>query len=239
MKIDYVIVSCNDNPTYFDFWEIVKKLWIDLIGIKPILVKISNNDIVEDHGDYIIHNFRSIQGIDTGFQSQVARMYVTKFYKDSVCLTSDIDMLPLSKKYFTEKITSYDDNSLVVFSSDAYKGIDRYPICYNAAKGKLFDEILNFGDTFEAYSNKLLSYGWGWDTDELYFGRCVNNYSDQNKIIKLHRGFSSSIPSGRIDRSSWVYTEESLLNEEYIDSHSLRPYSKNKTKVDKLVQILI
>jgi hypothetical protein len=48
MKIDYVIVSSDDNPLYLDFWEIVKRLWIDLIGIKPILVKISDNDNVEE-----------------------------------------------------------------------------------------------------------------------------------------------------------------------------------------------
>ena len=38
MIIDYAIVSTNDNPTYKDFWEVVKPVWINHIKIKPILV---------------------------------------------------------------------------------------------------------------------------------------------------------------------------------------------------------
>ena len=88
MKIDYSIVSCDDNPLYSNFWDIVKDLWINLIGIKPILVKISDTDEIENYDNYIIHNFKKIEGINTGFQSQIARMYVTKFYPEDVCLTS-------------------------------------------------------------------------------------------------------------------------------------------------------
>jgi hypothetical protein len=239
MKIDYAIVSSDDNPLYFEFWEIVKRLWIDLIGIKPILVKISDNDNVEDFGNYIIHNIKSVEGVDTGFQSQVARMYVTKYYQDYVCLTSDIDMLPLSKKYFTENIQVYNNDSLVIFSSDAYKDINRYPICYNAAKGKIFDEILQFDESFEDYTKKLLSFGWGWDTDELFFGMKVNSFENQDKIIKMVRGWERGIAPHRIDRSKWEYSTDELIKQNYIDSHSLRPYSEHKTEINKLVNTII
>ena len=100
MKIDYVIVSTDDNKLYSDFWEPVKNLWFNLVGIKPLLVKITDNDDVVEYDDCIIHNFKKIDGINTGFQSQIARMYVTRYYQNSVCLTSDIDMLPLCKKLF-------------------------------------------------------------------------------------------------------------------------------------------
>jgi hypothetical protein len=239
MKIDYAIVSSDNNPLYFEFWEIVKRLWIELIGIKPILVKISDNDNVEDYGDHIVHNIKSIDGVDTGFQSQIARMYVTKYYKDYVCVTSDIDMLPLSKKYFTETTKDYDDNSLVIFSSDAYKDVNRYPICYNAAKGGLFDEILQLDDSFEDYVKKLLSLGWGWDTDELFFGMKVNSFKNQEKIIKLNRGWEKGIASNRIDRSQWGYSIDSLISQNYIDSHCLRPYTDHKIEIDKLINTII
>lgn len=239
MKIDYVIVSCDDNPTYFDFWDVVKKLWFELVGIKPILVHITDNDEIVNYGDYIIHNIKSVEGVDTGFQSQVARMYVTKFYKNYVCLTSDIDMLPLSKNYYTSDITEYDDNSLLIFSSDAYSNINRYPICYNAAKGSLFDEILGLDDTFEKYVKKLLSLNWGWDTDELFFGMKVNQYPNQNKIIKLNRRWFDGVASKRIDRCKWVYNIDDLRNHNYIDSHSLRPYLKYKQQIDLIVNSLI
>lgn len=58
MKIDYAIVSCDENPFYSDFWEPVKKLWTKLIGVKPLLVKISNNNNVYEFDDHIIHNIK-------------------------------------------------------------------------------------------------------------------------------------------------------------------------------------
>jgi hypothetical protein len=239
MKIDYVIVSTDNNPTYYEFWDVTKKLWYNLVGIKPILANITDNNNIIDNGDHIIHNIKSVDGVDSGFQSQVARMYITKYYQDYVCLTSDIDMLPLSKKYFTENIQNYNDDSLVIFSSDAYTNVNRYPICYNAAKGRLFDEILQLDESFEEYTKKLLSYGWGWDTDELFFGMKVNSFKDQDKIIKLNRGWGNGIALNRIDRSNWSYSTDQLIDQNYIDSHSLRPYSKHKTEIDKLINIII
>jgi hypothetical protein len=238
MKIDFAIVSTDDNPMYSEFWPIVKNLWFNLIGIKPILVKISDTDEIIENNDCIIHNIKKIDGINTGLQSQIARMYVTKFYKDSVCLTSDIDMLPLSKKYFTSDITNLDNDSMVIFSSDAYHNIDRYPICYNAGKGSLFSEILNLDCSFEEYCNKLLSYRWGWDTDELYFGKMINSYNNQNKIIKLKRGWEFGMAKERLDRVRWGYNTDGF-KDQFIDSHSLRPYSKNKIEIDKIVNLVL
>jgi hypothetical protein len=239
MKIDYAVVSCDENLLYSEFWEPVKKLWFNLIGITPLLVKISNNNDVYEFDDCIIHNIKKIEGVDTGFQSQIARMYVTKYYEEKICLTSDIDMLPLSKKYFTDDIKEFDGDSLIIFSSDAYQGVERYPICYNAAKGKLFNEIMNFEDTFELYCQKLNKMGLGWDADELYFGNKVNTFTNQNKIIKLNREWEYGRAKKRIDRAFWNYNIEQLKSQNYIDSHSLRPYSKYKSEIDKIIDYLI
>lgn len=233
MKIDYVIVSTNDNPTYYEFWDIVKDLWINLIGIKPILVEICDEDSVTDFGSYIIHRLKRVENIDTGFLSQIARMYVTKFYGKKVCLISDIDMLPLNKDYFTTSIEDLDNDSLVIFSSDAYETVKRFPMCYNAAKGDLFVEILNLDESFTEYVKKLNSLKLGWDTDELYFGERVFNYPNKDKIIYLKRGWINGVASNRIDRVNWNYSDSKL--NEYIDSHSIRPFSIYKHEILKLI----
>jgi hypothetical protein len=239
MKIDYAIVSTDGNNLYDGFWDLINPIWSKHIGIKPILVKISDKDLITDNGDHIIHEIKKIDGIDTGLQSQISRMYVTKFYEEKICLTSDIDMIPLSKNYFNENIDQYDQESLLIFTSNGYNGVDRYPICYNAGKGKLFSKILEINDSFEDYCNKLLSFGWGWETDELYFGLMIKKYLDQNNIIKLNRSWFNDSESTRIDRSNWSYNPEKVKSGEYIDSHSLRPYSQHKTEIDKLINKLI
>lgn len=240
MIIDYAIVSTNDNPTYKDFWEVVKPVWINHIKIKPILVNIGDYDEVIDNHDHIIYNIKKIEGIDTGFQSQVSRMWVTKFFEEKVCLISDIDMLPMSEKYFKENVIDVDDNSMVIYSADAYNPyIDRYPMCYISAKGKTFDEILQLSryNNFENFCRSLIKRGQGWNTDELFFGEYVNKFKDQNRIVKLNRGWSNGRADWRIDRIYWEYNTEEIDN--YIDSHLLRPYSNYKEIIDKLIEDLI
>jgi hypothetical protein len=239
MKIDYVIVSCDDNELYSDFWEVTKKLWNNIINIKPILVKITDNDTITEYDDCIIHNIKKVDNIDTGLQSQIARMFVTKYYPNNVCLTSDIDMLPLSKSYFTNNVENYDDDKLIIFSSDAYTNTNRYPICYNAAKGELFNEILNLNVTFEQYCNRLIEFNWGWDTDELYFGKMVNQYLNQDKVVKLKRGWVNGMAINRIDRVLWMYNLDQLKQQGYFDSHSLRPYKQYQKEIDFLVSQIL
>lgn len=240
MDIDYVIVSTDNNPLYSDFWEVIKPVWYNKINIKPLLVNISDNDSVIEQNDCIIHNIKSIDGIDSGFQSQIARMYITKFYTDKVCLTSDIDMIPISKKYFKDTVKEYDNSDIVIYSSDSYKkNTIRYPICYNASLGSTFCDILNLNEySFEEYCKMLLDRNQGWGTDELYFGECVNNYKGTNKIVKLNRGWDL-FANKRIDRSNWGYDLKKLHEGFYIDSHSLRPYSIYKTEIDKLINNIL
>lgn len=242
MKIDYAILSTNEKPLYKDFWPVVKPVWVDYIKIKPILIIISDVDEVVDHGDYIIFKINQIKGVDTGLQSQIARMWITKFYPNEVCLISDIDMLPMNEDYFKKNIEDIDDNSLVIYSSDAYpEQKKRFPMCYNAAKGTTFSEILGLNefDTFEIFCRELVKRGEGWNTDELFFGEKIYSYYNQNKIVKLKRGWDSGIANLRLDRIRWHHEPyDSKKVKEYIDSHLLRPYSTYKIKIDKLIKEL-
>jgi hypothetical protein len=235
MKIEYAIVSSNNNRTYLDFWPIVNNLWSNLIGIKPILVLISDKNLVTDYGTHIIHELKEVKGVDTGLQSQISRMYITKYYQDSVCITSDIDMLPLSHNYFNNVVNDIDENHMVILSSDAYENKFRFPICYNVAKGSLFNEILDLNVDFPEYIDRLLKYNWGWDTDELYFGLKINEFKDKEKIHLFNRGWSNGIANKRIDRVVWRYDVNVLKKDNYIDCHSLRPYETYKNVIDELI----
>ena len=239
MKIDYAILSTNEKPLYKDFWPVVKPVWINYIKIKPILVIISDIDEVIDHGDYIIFKINKIEGVDTGLQSQIARIWITKFYQNEVCLISDIDMLPMNEDYFKKNVEDVDEDSLVIYSADAYpKQNKRFPMCYNAAKGKTFTEILELDgfNSFEDFCRKLVERGEGWNTDELFFGEKVYKYKNQKRIVKLSRGWISGIAKLRIDRIQWKYEPQQVKT--YIDSHLVRPYTTYKIKIDKLIEEL-
>ena len=96
----------------------------------------------------------------------------------------------------------------------------------------------------------------GWGTDEIYFGRCVNNKNHGVNIIKLIRDKTTPwISDKRIERHNFplIYgnTEEAKLNliygcydpeklsqSYYIDAHCPRPYDECKREIDELVELI-
>lgn len=238
MKIDKVIFSSDDNPTYLEFWKIVSKICKTRLGIDPVLIHITNEDseLLEDIYGYI-KKVKSVPNINTGYQAQNARFWAGTLFPEEICLTSDIDMLMLNKEYFVDQIEQYDDDSLIIYTSDAYGNTkSRFPICYNAAKGKVFKKILECDDSFSVYIKRLASMNTGWSFDEQYYTAKLKA-SKYNKIVYLNRGWDDkNIAYNRIDRVNWVYDENDI--DKYIDCHSLRPLSKYKVEIENLLKLL-
>lgn len=236
MIIKYVIMSMDDNPLYQKFWDINKDLWYNNIGITPILVHVTDdlnsNYSINYYDKYIIFKIKKILNINSGFQAQISRLFITQFFLNDVLLTSDIDMFPLSKNYFNS-INDIDENKMVIFSSDAYNNEVRYPMCYNAAKGKIFSSILNLNNSFKEFCEKLLTYNWGWDTDEKFFSSKIVLRKDD--CVFLKRGWINGVAKNRIDRVNWNYDVSKLKEGGYIDSHSLRPFELYSNEINKLI----
>jgi hypothetical protein len=270
MKIDKVIFSFDGNPLYSDFWEIQCKLVKKILDAEPVLFYITDEDsdfYFDGHGLVKKINKNNCSEIITSFQSQIVRMFATKYFPDEVCLTADIDMLMINKEYFLEQIKEIDDEDLVIYDSKAYDinrpecqdpslhCHERYPICYIAAKGKTFNKILGTDTKFEEYVDKLQKLRLGWGTDEIYFGRQIDNIKHNVKVHKLIRNYSSPWKAEkRIDRHNFpvnlkieneinaqlrdgIYDFELLTNGYYIDVHCPRPYSEYKDEIDKIVGI--
>jgi hypothetical protein len=128
MKIDKVIFGVDDNPLYADFWPIQAKLCTELLGITPVLFKITDNETDFYHdGNGLVKNIdkESCPGIITSFLSQIVRMYGTKYFPNEVCITGDIDMLMFSKTYFVDDISQYSDDDLVLFDAGLMTQIEK------------------------------------------------------------------------------------------------------------------
>jgi hypothetical protein len=213
------------------------------MGITPIFVFVGDEDKVIDRGKYIIRKIKKVNNHDEGFQSQICRLFIPKHYPNETLITSDIDMFPIDKDYFTKTTTPYNENSLVIFTSNAYENDgstlnnkNKYPICYNAAMGKTFSEILDLNCNFEEFCDRLWQNHPKWDSDETYLAQVVNRFHDQKRIIKLRREFYNSYAEGRIDRGNWSYTQFDFRHKEYKDSHCLRPYKRYRKEINELIK---
>lgn len=250
MNIDKVIFSVDDNQKYDNLWEIVSEVCYKKLGIEPILFKISehDSDFIKDKFG-LIKNIKSVPNINTGRQSQIVRMWATKFFPNDVCLISDIDMMMFDRKYFIDQVKDFSKDDIVIYCSDAYDssrpecvGIysNRYPQAYNAATGQTFNKILNTDCEFEEYLQRVLAAGYpDFDSDELYFTKCVDSDNHNVNVVKLDRGFYTKFQCPRrIDRISDdefnLYSDDLLYQGHYVDCHLARPYSKYKTQIDEL-----
>lgn len=223
MIIDRAIVATSPTPLYYEFWPIVARGWRN-INIEPTAAAIGNVNL--NYGEGTIIKFPLIDGIDPGFIAQVIRFIIPCFFPEEVSVTADIDMVPLSISYFSKDIAQYDNDDIVIFSSDAYPNELRYPMCYMAAKGKYFREIIGLKNlelaTIIDFIKDLHALNLKWDTDELFFTRKLHESPLLKKAVLLKRGWNP-MAKNRLDRSAWKYWELGFCLNRYIDAHCLRP----------------
>lgn len=226
-NIDFVIISSNDDPMYKDFYPIVAKRWYEM-GFKTYYINITDCDEIITNEYGIIHKMKAIEGINTGFQSQVVRVFASNFFEGNM-LTSDIDMFPINREYYTQY-----NHELTYDNVIAFTGLHPYyPMCYVLSHTRNFRKYLDIENlNFNDYCQMLLKeYGEKWNTDEHFmFDKLQQNL---DKIILKERDLSR-----RIDRSMWTFDLRLLQKGYYIDSHMLRPYSQYKKYIDELIYIV-
>tara|TARA_B110000495_G_scaffold93146_1_gene80496 strand:- start:1786 stop:3237 length:1452 start_codon:yes stop_codon:yes gene_type:complete len=281
MKIDKAIFGVDDSY-FLEFWPIQAKLCKEILGIEPVLFYICDEDSdFYNDGHGLVKKIKIVErgkNCHTGLLACIARMYGTKYFPEEVCLTCDLDMLMISRKYFLDTVKNYSDDSLVIYSSDAYdlnrpeaKELfktepfpfeqDMYNYPYNAAKGKIFNKILDTDCSFEEFvirhSNYKPGYHYMWMIDEFYFSDCVNHKDHKIEVHKLKRGYESDwYVSNRIERGNFpielewpgeiahqqkygVYDIDKLKEGYYYDVNCCRPYSKYKDTIDTLISIVL
>ncbi len=234
MKLHRAIVSTNNNPDYYKCWPLVAKAWKNL-GIQPTICIIGDVDIDHSLGDVI--NFPEIEGISSSFIAQVIRFLIPLLYPHEVSIIGDIDMIPLSRDYFNNNVSRISEEDFVVYSSDAYENVIRYPMCYLVGKGELFSEIIGINEFNETEYINIIKYlhslNLGWDTDELFFSEKLNRWKKSNNrnVHFLKRGWTNNIANKRIDRADWSINIDLLKKDFYIDAHLPRNLTKTYKKI--------
>lgn len=232
-EIKRVILATDNNPMYLEFWHIVAPVWKQLVGVTPTLAFIApkGTPIDTSIGDVIY--FEPIKGVPTSFTAQTIRLLLPALFGNDGCIIADIDLIPLQRDYFVDSVKKIKDDSFVVFRNREYSG-SSYPMCYNAACGKVFADIFHVS-TLEDVRTKIIEWyklGLGWNTDEnvLYKYLHAWNYFGEKCVLLGHK------VEKRVDRENWKYSEKLVKKKFYIDSHLLRPYSQHKEKILRLIQ---
>lgn len=257
MKIDKIIFAVDDNPKYEKYWELNSEICKKVLGITPVLFYITNEESDFYESEFgIVKKIKKLENIPSSFQSQIFRIYGTKFFPNEVCITSDIDLITINKNYITNSITEFTNDDFVVYSIDAYDknrpecvGIycdPRIVMCYNAGTGRVFNEIFNTERPFNEFVNEVLQVNESThDCDEIFMGQKIHSFHDQSRIKKLDRGFTTPfICSNRIDRPKDenyfnIYEDDQITSGDIIDIHLSRPYSLHEQKITRLKNLIL
>ncbi len=240
LELKRVILATDANPMYLEFWPLTAKAWQQVTGLRPTLVLVADSSVVVDESLGDVIRFEPIANIPTALQAQAIRLLIPALFPEDGCIISDIDMIPLQKSYFIDSVSEVPDDCFVVYRNLGYNDQDNhYPMCYNAAKGKIFAEIFGVSgvNRTEIMANiRTVIINWaqlkhGWVTDEMCLVCELKKWPNYaNKCIKLnHSG------GPRVDRGDWQYDLKLLKSGHYIDSHMLRPYSRYKAEIDELI----
>jgi hypothetical protein len=248
MQINRVILGCDTHLEYLPFWNLTSKAWKEIIGVTPTLVLIA--DEIPDYLDRTygeIHLLKPIEGIPTARQAQIVRFFFPSMFPEEICLTSDIDMFPLSSTYFNGLIEQVPEDNLAVYSSDStMPGFPNHPsfaVGYNAAKGSVFEEIVQGNmDTWETKLKEWVSEGHKWFTDEIMFYNSWSNWKPRNERTSFFKRGYNKHPDplyiNRVDRGNNCNFDMRLLAMGYYyDFHMPRPYSRYKDQIHEIVNI--
>lgn len=239
LKIDRVILSTNDNPNYIQFWPVAAKAWQEIVGVRPTLALIASKEVQVDtrYGDVI--RFEPIAGVSTAFYAQCVRLLLPALFPTEGCLLADIDMMPLQRKFFIDNIKKISDDAFVIYRDKAYWfWKPRVYMCYNAAKGKVFQEI--FGATSYQDIPDIIArwhqLGLGWSTDERLLYTYLKSWKKRKtNLAKL--GYSKNT-NCRIERRL-IYDSEKILKNRYIEMNCPRPYTVHKGKIDAIIRLAV
>lgn len=257
MKIDKVIFSIDDNPHYKGFWSSISRHFNQRIGIRPKLfiigkdVDISSYDVTNGEIELV----PPVEGIPSIIQALWAKFYYVKTEPETTWLIGDLDLYPLQKNHFVDRIKDISDDSYVHLNPYGYgknwrEGYNGLPGYFHVAKGRVFTEELGLERSFEEIvkgiynsnkwgikfyniqennENRMASPDHGWFCcEEMYTGYLLKN---SKKLVEVD-------PEGgykRIDRSDMRYNIEDIGKSMYIDFHSPRPYESHSEEIEKIV----
>ncbi len=237
LKIDRVILATDNNPNYIQFWPIVSKAWKNIVGVKPTLALIADKSVKVDEtlGDVI--RFEPIPGVSTALYAQCIRLLLPAYFEEDGCILSDIDMVPLNKNYFLDSVKNVSDNCFITYRQWTIETAGneevKFPMCYNAAKGKVFKEVFKISDPKEIPKiiKSWSALNLGWNTDEIILCKSLFEWKDYTtRCVNLGHSVTD-----RIDRIGWGYNSDLLKKGNYVDMHCPRPYTKYKSFIDKVL----
>jgi hypothetical protein len=190
MRLSHVVLACDLNLDYLEYWPSARRAWLEIVGIEPVLVLIADDSqIPEDlRADPHVRSFPPIPDVHTALQAQCIRLlYPALVQTDDVVLIADVDLYPLRRSYFVDTIAKLDSRFFVSYRDDRMEA-GQVVVAYNAATPQTWSEIFGATD-LESVRSQLSAWtstleydgrrAWpGWYTDQQLLHRILTHWPE-------------------------------------------------------------
>lgn len=178
-----VVLACNDNPKYYQYWNIVSEFYSVYLGIKPHLVfygtaeQLEKCSLSSQWGD-----IKRIEPVSDPSWTYWVSTYLTLYgpttlHDDAVCMVIGIDQVPL-RPFWNGILTKVDDDTLyTMVTKNPYRyhwsvpKVGRMPGAYLIGKASTFKALLDSEGTFEDHIYKVFDVASRQYTELIYYDR--------------------------------------------------------------------
>lgn len=258
--IDQIILSCNEDPKYMEFWEPVSKAYKKMFPeVKVHLAFLTNRS---DDDELVKHfrtfgevtRFKPVEGLQEFTQAKLIRFILAANQGNDVCYIDDIDLFPLKKSFITDKTDQRPEGHLLCVGGEVYQNNGCYPVSQMTAEGHVWLSFINPGhlgyrELINHYlglpimfdQREDLTIPLDFDKDSYFsderFLRKLLTYSPVKKF-ELERGYTDFM-TATLDRYDWTqFNQEKLDNHGYENAHGRRPYGKYKADYVPLIEYI-
>ena len=266
MKISNILTAVNNEPLYIDFIPNFIKHWNFLFPEAKINIILIAEKIPDEYIFYEknIILFNELPNIASSFQAMCIRNLFPSLIDtcDGVLIT-DIDMMPMNRKYYEEPIKNITNNSFITYR-DVLINIKEYPMCYNIACPNIWRDIFNiqnlndlkktiiswYKESNYAKTNPTLKGIHNFDQKILFSKLQEFNIRTGNLIVlndkitnyfrldRLRTNEKLHVFIGDLFDKNTIVNKNDIINLKFHDYHSLRPYKQYKFYNDLILNAL-
>lgn len=259
IEINKIILSCNDDPMFFEFFPIVATAYKKITNLPVLLAFVTNrnenDELVQEFRKYgEVFLYKPVDGIPTSNQGKMARHYLASKQGEDICYIDDIDLIPLNKEFIAKKVAGRPKWHLLCVGAEfwAYGNNGCFSISQMTSEGLIFKDLFNpHNYDWEGFLRQFVGFAKMHPSREDISNSLPmeegNGFSDEyliralrsiNTVKEIHKPRDYNWETQTIDRAFWDRIDlQKLYNHEYIFAHCVRPISDPIHK--KRIQVII
>tara|TARA_R110001592_G_scaffold341665_1_gene630979 strand:+ start:2283 stop:3095 length:813 start_codon:yes stop_codon:yes gene_type:complete len=259
MKVpfDKVIVSCDDEPTFLNFWPVVVSAWYKFFpDVQVELALVTDMDetdpvleTVRSYGKVVTYPL--ISGIPKSNQGKICRSYHASLQGSNVCSLHDMDTVPLQRNYLFDLLSRRKKDCICLIGGEVYENTldaGKFPLVPTTAEGHVFKNIYRADDkSYGEFVNELVGLNV-FDEKENILNQPFTNFSDESVMRVFLSKYSGEVQKLRrdelrpldnrmhwIDRSGFSVDIEKLYSGFYTEINMLRPLKENYIQMQSVI----